>query len=310
MFYPGSYLGPVPRSLANPSEMNTDTSNAPSPYPATDVVLVSSDSVFFYVHSAVLLRNSSNRFNNLFPTAMPMSLSIPPPGQGAAIGSNGLGATPISPSTTHVSSPTMDTSESLPSSCVTVPSQGPMSANNQNSGSDSAESPFDYPSSRNSSSGSGPTDGNGNGSEEEPMTIIPLPESSEVLNVLLHTLYAVPCSHYNPTLPVILSSLSSLSQYGHQPLRYISSSLVPLYGLILSHAPSRPLDVYTFAAGQGLEELAVACSSHLLGLPLYSISDKSAMEMGPVYLKRLFFLHLGRVDALKVFPSTYEINIV
>ena len=44
-FYPGANLHPSP----------------------PDVVLLSSDTVFFYVHSAVLLRESSTQFNALLP---------------------------------------------------------------------------------------------------------------------------------------------------------------------------------------------------------------------------------------------------
>ncbi|KAJ3546166.1 hypothetical protein NMY22_g2162 [Coprinellus aureogranulatus] len=40
-------------------------------------------------------------------------------------------------------------------------------------------------------------------------------------------------------------------------------------------------------------------SSHLLGFPLFSLTDEMAERIGPVYLKRLFFLHFGRSDALK-----------
>jgi hypothetical protein len=45
--------------------------------------------------------------------------------------------------------------------------------------------------------------------------------------------------------------------------------------------------------------MAVAVSSHLLSFPLATITDDVAERIGPVYLKRLFFLHFGRVDALK-----------
>jgi len=37
----------------------------------------------------------------------------------------------------------------------------------------------------------------------------------------------------------------------------------------------------------------------LLSYSLASLTNELAVKMGPLYLKRLFFLHLGRIEALK-----------
>jgi hypothetical protein len=73
----------------------------------------------------------------------------------------------------------------------------------------------------------------------------------------------------------------------------------PLFALFMAFAPTQPMDVYMIASKYDLHDLAVSSSSHLLSYPLSSITDSMAAQLGPVYLKRLFFLHMGRSDALK-----------
>jgi hypothetical protein len=67
----------------------------------------------------------------------------------------------------------------------------------------------------------------------------------------------------------------------------------------MSYAPLYPLDLYALAATYDLYDLAVPTSSHLLSLSLASLTDEMAQRIGPVYVKRLFFLHFGRAEALK-----------
>lgn len=172
-----------------------------------DLVLLSSDSVFFYTHSHILLAASDNNFNALLP---------------------------LSPKT----------------------STGPM----------------------------GP--------------ILLLPDSSVILNIILHTVYDMSCSHYSPSFESLSMALAALSAYGISVRKYVSRS-TPLYALLLSHAPLYPLELYTLAASYDLYDLAVPTSSHLLSFSLASLTDEMAEHMGARYLKRLFFLHFGRADALK-----------
>lgn len=93
-------------------------------------------------------------------------------------------------------------------------------------------------------------------------------------------------------------ALAALSAYGISVRKYVSRS-TPLYALLLSHAPLYPLELYTLAASYDLYDLAVPTSSHLLSFSLASLTDEMAEHMGARYLKRLFFLHFGRADALK-----------
>ena len=68
------------------------------------------------------------------------------------------------------------------------------------------------------------------------------------------------------------------------------------------------LIIYILAAKHALHELAIAVSSYLLSYPLQNITDADATEMGPVYLRRLFLLHLTRANALKSLLSDPPCN--
>ncbi|KAG6860993.1 hypothetical protein C0995_005013 [Termitomyces sp. Mi166 len=133
---------------------------------------------------------------------------------------------------------------------------------------------------------------------KEPGPVIDVPESSAVLNIILHVIYDLSCAHYSPSFSQLVSAVKRLSFFGIDP----KLTIIPnthIYTLILSHAPLCPLELYTLAANYDLYDLAVAISSHLLSFPLSSLTDEMAQAIGPVYLKRLFFLHFGRLDALK-----------
>ncbi|KAH9853672.1 hypothetical protein C2E23DRAFT_884819 [Lenzites betulinus] len=129
-------------------------------------------------------------------------------------------------------------------------------------------------------------------------TVVPLPEEANVLNVILHAVYEASCAHYYPSLDTLLTAVDAMESYGLSPKVHIAPS-THLYSLILSQAPVQPIVVYALAASHDLFDLAVPVSSHLLSFPLYSLTDDLAVRIGPVYIKRLFFLHLGRLDALK-----------
>ncbi|KAG9221410.1 hypothetical protein CCMSSC00406_0008334 [Pleurotus cornucopiae] len=128
---------------------------------------------------------------------------------------------------------------------------------------------------------------------------------SSTLNVILHAAYNAPCSQFAPSTDTLVEAIDLLPEYGIAPCSciYSSSPTSPtpsrLYSLLLSHAPFHPLPIYTLAAHHALEDLAVASSQHLLSTQFHMVSDHVAIRMGPIYLKRLAFLLLGRVEALK-----------
>jgi hypothetical protein len=171
-----------------------------------DIVLVTTDNVFFYVHSHLLLIASENRFRGLLPTLQP-------------------------------------------------------SSNAQ-------------------------------------ISVVSVPELSTVLNIVLHSVYDMSCVHYSPSFATIITAVNRLAVYGISPKTRIAPS-THLFSLLLSYAPLYPLELYALAASHDLYDLAVSTSSHLLSFPLSSLTDEMAQHIGPIYLKRLFFLHFGRSDALK-----------
>ncbi|KAJ6577870.1 hypothetical protein B0H19DRAFT_1121622 [Mycena capillaripes] len=132
-------------------------------------------------------------------------------------------------------------------------------------------------------------------SDEPP--ILNVPEFSPVLNVILHVIYGMYCAH-SPPFETLVDAVNSMPAYGITPKSTILPS-TPLFSLLLSHAPLVPLHLYALAAHYDIFDLAVPTSSHLLGFPLSRLTDEVVERMGPTYLKRLFFLHFGRAEALK-----------
>ncbi|KAF7966829.1 hypothetical protein HWV62_36933 [Athelia sp. TMB] len=178
----------------------------------TDIILLSDDSVWFYVDSDKLLRASDNLFNNLLP-----------------------------------SHPTLN-----------------------------GKPDFNF----------GP--------------IISVPESSRVLNILLHAIYEMSPANYNPSFTDLSRAAYLLPQYGiYIPTALATSPPSPLYTLLAAQAKHHPLDLYILAAQLNVHPLASHASQYLHSICLSDISDEEALKIGPIYLKRLFFLHYGRADALK-----------
>ncbi|EIN09700.1 hypothetical protein PUNSTDRAFT_43997 [Punctularia strigosozonata HHB-11173 SS5] len=129
--------------------------------------------------------------------------------------------------------------------------------------------------------------------------VVSVPEDAQVLNVLLHFIYDIDCVRYSPAFALASSALQALPRYGFD----VKSAVAPgrkSFDLFLHrYAPAMPMEVYALAGAHDLMSLAVAASAHLHAFPLPSIDDALAERMGARYLRRLFFLHLGRTDALK-----------
>ncbi|TFK75961.1 hypothetical protein BDN72DRAFT_359047 [Pluteus cervinus] len=128
--------------------------------------------------------------------------------------------------------------------------------------------------------------------------VLRVDETSTVLNTILHTVYDMSCAHYSPSFETLSTAVHHLPLYGIDLKARIAPNS-PLFSVLLSHAPLVPLELYALAASFDIYELAVSTSSHLLSFSLPTLTDEMAIQMGPVYLKRLFFLHFGRADALK-----------
>jgi hypothetical protein len=125
-----------------------------------------------------------------------------------------------------------------------------------------------------------------------------LPETAPVLNLVLHAIYSLPCAQFAPSFDQLTAAVASATRYG-VPAHSLLAPDAPITKALLALTPLHPLDIYILAAEHDAYHLAKAASSYLLSFPLHTLTDEDAARMGGVYVKRLFFLHLGRVEALK-----------
>lgn len=133
--------------------------------------------------------------------------------------------------------------------------------------------------------------------------IISIPESSPVLNILLHVIYNLSPTAHGPSFDTLVTAITHMPYYGLAPKASITSAS-PIHNLLLSHAPQHPFEIYTLAAQFDLYEIAVPTSTYLLSYSLTNLSDDMAVRMGPIYLKRLLALHIGRFNELKAIIFT------
>ena len=133
-------------------------------------------------------------------------------------------------------------------------------------------------------------------SSSVPMILVP--EPSPLMNLVLHCVYNLPCTRFSSRAEDVSDCVTTIVKYG-LPLAAYASQGGALYNLVLSKAPTAGINMYTLAAQHGLDQLAVAVSPFLLSFDLAALTDDLARRMGPVYLRRLVFLHLGRSAALK-----------
>ena len=99
-----------------------------------------------------------------------------------------------------------------------------------------------------------------------------VPESSVVINVVLHTLYDISCAQYTPDFDTLSKATASMQKYGVRSKDRIAPS-TPLFTLLISHAPVVPLPLYTLAAKH---DLAAFASSYSLLIALSSLTDEMA----------------------------------
>ena len=125
-----------------------------------------------------------------------------------------------------------------------------------------------------------------------------VPETGFVMDIALHVIYGIPYVHRPAPLDVVEAAIATLTKYGITVQAFATPPL-PLYGLLLSHAPFRPIETYAIAGHYNMELVAVATSSHLLGYDTSKLSDELVVKMGSVYLRRLCDLHSFRLKTLR-----------
>jgi len=121
---------------------------------------------------------------------------------------------------------------------------------------------------------------------------------SAVVNLALYALYGLNPSGFNPTLGLMTQAFNFLIDHGILPNDCIPPAN-PFCESIHKLGVQYPLEAYMVVAYFNLEHLAIDVSRNLLTLPLPDITEEVAVTIGPTYLRRLFFLHLGRVYRLK-----------
>ena len=128
--------------------------------------------------------------------------------------------------------------------------------------------------------------------------VLALPETSIVVNIVLHIIYGLSCGVYTPSLETLNGASRALRNYGVL-LPFYATRGGQIYELLLAEAPRRPLQTFAIAAENNFEELAVAISPHLLPYGAKDIPDEIAQQAGPLYLKRLFCLREARYDLMR-----------
>ncbi|CUA78241.1 hypothetical protein RSOLAG22IIIB_13020 [Rhizoctonia solani] len=131
----------------------------------------------------------------------------------------------------------------------------------------------------------------------EPKLVV-IDSSANIFNVVLLALYQFPIQQFAPSNDTLCQVIPTLTSLGYDP-SVIAYPRSELYGLLLRSAAADPYPMYAAAAQCSFESLAVSVSALTLRRPLHEITEELAQQMGPIYLRRLFFLHLGRADALK-----------
>ncbi|KAF8329455.1 uncharacterized protein EI90DRAFT_3125226 [Cantharellus anzutake] len=143
-------------------------------------------------------------------------------------------------------------------------------------------------------------------------TVHQVSEPSQIIDRLLHILYGISSRVSNPDLEVMFQAFDALEKYGC-PLSECVPPESEVFTDIIAQAADpllNPLSVYILAASRGLEQLAVACSFHVLRVPFTSIDEQAAITMGPIYFLRLGRLANDRKKALSKlllrFPDRHE----
>ncbi len=112
---------------------------------------------------------------------------------------------------------------------------------------------------------------------------------------------------YAPDLLTISRTFEALRGYGCSLSENVPEAS-EIFTDLVAHAEdsnSDPLEVFTVAASNSFEELAVQSSFYALRAPLSSIGDATAIAIGPVYMLRLARLHEERRLALKNLVQKY-----
>ncbi|KAG9017428.1 hypothetical protein FRB93_007543 [Tulasnella sp. JGI-2019a] len=239
-----------------------------------DLVIQSADAVFFYCHSSFVRSKSSNNFNQLIPNSQKSPSSSSTPSSCAT-----LIPPPDSVAQNYIKTPYLT---SIDSDMQDTPPMSPASSRSDMSRRSTTDDEEQLQRLQNA-----------------PLPIlVPVPETAAVINIVLHLLYDLSFEPYSPQLDVLAAVFPFIEKYGFDQKALVGNGS-QLSSAILAFASKYPLEVYALAAQNRLHDLAVSASQYTLSVSLSCLTDQQAMDMGPMYMKWLFFLHLGRAEALK-----------
>ncbi|KAF6752620.1 hypothetical protein DFP72DRAFT_849750 [Ephemerocybe angulata] len=133
---------------------------------------------------------------------------------------------------------------------------------------------------------------------DKDLVVVSIPERASVLTLILQALE----SNFSLEDPVpecddLIEAIDALPKYDLEPKTVVRPGTA-IYIHLLSHAPTRPLDIFALAAHHELDSLAVEASKSLLDYPVESIEDEVAVRTGSHYLNRLFSLHRMRLEEM------------
>ncbi|KAG9010040.1 hypothetical protein FRB94_011017 [Tulasnella sp. JGI-2019a] len=130
-----------------------------------------------------------------------------------------------------------------------------------------------------------------------PLLAVTVVERAAVLDVILHIVYAIPLVNRDPNLDDILDAFDCLEKYSLSAPDEASD--VWLQMVKKAEAHHDVIRAFAVAASCGMDRICVQISPFTLSTPLREVSQKEAMLMGPLYLRRLLRFHMQKQTALK-----------
>ncbi|KAF5331995.1 hypothetical protein D9611_008983 [Ephemerocybe angulata] len=133
---------------------------------------------------------------------------------------------------------------------------------------------------------------------DKDLVVVSIPERAPVLMLILQALEGkISLEDPIPECDDLIEAIDALPKYDLEP-RTVVRPGTAIYIYLLSHAPTRPLDIFALAAHHKLDSIAVEASKSLLDYPVESIEDEIAIRIGSHYLNRLFSLHRMRLEGM------------
>ncbi|KAG8877744.1 hypothetical protein FRB98_006561 [Tulasnella sp. 332] len=227
-----------------------------------DIIIRTSDFVFFYANQAVLRARSSNGFGHLL-LGSELAQSPGPSGSRTMFS----GASMDMPALSGSASPMGSQSDQH----TLYPSFHPSAPMSPDPAYKTSRRQSEPPS-------------------RKPLLSIAVEEQSAVFNIVMHITYELACNKYGPDLNTLSQGLRCLWKYGIP----VPGMDADVWTILLHHSQTQPLWAYATAAQHGMDSVCVPASRNTLAVSLSTLGEAEAQLMGAIYLRRLFFLHVGR----------------